>query len=608
MLKQLKDLYQLLDVGQKKRLLRLQILVVMMAFAELTSVVAIAPFMSLVADPSVLNGDGLVAGLYSISGIEQPRSFLFWLGVAVLVMLTLAASISMITIWRLSMYGSRVGAEISSRLYRHYMYQNWLFHAGGSSSQLTNKIAQETARLTNGVINPFMQMNARLTLVVLMSVALVLYDPAVAVIGIGIFSFAYLLIFKFIRKRIVRNGKQVTNAQKQRFKMMGEGFGGIKDVILLGRQALFVNQFDEACKQVAVAQGRNQVMTQTPRYIMELVAFGTIIFLTLFLLSSKEGGIQNVLPILSVFALAGMKLLPAFQQVYASISQIRGSLVAFEEIRDDLSNSLNEQTGSLIKNKNIKNDNSKDAGFWHAENEIKFEGVTYSYPGKSSKALNDVCLTIPVKKVIGLVGESGSGKSTAVDILLGLLEPDNGRVTIDGIELSRDNIRSWQNMIGFVPQSIFLSDNSIAANIAYGVPENEINIDKLRKAASLAHLDSFLRELPDGLFARVGERGVQLSGGQRQRIGIARALYEEAEILVLDEATSALDGITEKKIMEAIHDFSGQKTIIIIAHRLATVKKCDSIFLFSKGRLIDEGSFEDLCSRNAIFKKMAANA
>ncbi|WP_062816425.1 ABC transporter ATP-binding protein [Alcanivorax sp. NBRC 102024] len=608
MLKQLKELYLLLDADQRKKLLQLQVLVILMAFAEMASVVAVGPFMSLVADPAVLESDGVLAKAYALSGLTEPSDFMFWLGIGVLLMLALAAGVSILTIWRLSVYGVQVGAQISTRLYRHYMYQSWLFHAGGSSSQLVNKIAQEATRLNNGVINPFMQLNSRLNLVLLMSLALVIYNPLVAVIGVSVFSCSYLLIFKLIRSRIVRNGRTVTKAQKQRFKMMGEGLGGIKDVILLGRQQTFVSRFANASKQMADAQGKNRVMAQTPRYIMELVAFSTIIFLILYLLSSNDGNIAAVLPILSVYALAGMKLLPAFQQVYASFSQIRGSLAAFDEIREDLINSKND-TGMRCRGTSGKQrldpTGEQQSKTLKAKKTIEFNNVTFTYPGKPSPALNGMNLTIPVNKVIGLVGASGSGKSTAIDMLLGLILPDSGEVLIDGKPLANDDKRAWQNSIGFVPQSIFLSDSSIAENIAFGIPKENINKEKVKKAASMAHLDELLDELPEGLQTRVGERGVQLSGGQRQRIGIARALYDDADILVMDEATSALDGITEKYIMDAIHDLSGKKTIVMIAHRLSTVKSCESIYIIGEGKVVDEGGYEDLIERNAEFKKMA---
>lgn len=597
MLLQLKELYKLLTYEQRRKLLRLQFLVVLMAFAELGGVLSIGPFMALVGDMSQLQGNGIVGDIYRWTGLEDPRSFLFWVGIGVMVALAIAALTSTFAIWRLSMYGARVGAEISSRLYRHYMHQPWLFHAGGSSSQLTNQIAQECGRITNGIINPLMQMNARIVMAALMAVAIFIFNPAVAVTGLVVFTVAYMAMYRIVRQRLIRNGGITTSSQRLRFKLMGEGFGGIKDALLLGRQQVFTDRFDLASTRFADAQGKNQVISQIPRFVMELVAFGSVIFLILYLLAAHDGNLGSILPLLSVYALAGFKLLPAFQQIYSSISIIRGNLSAFEGLRDDLRASA-KAVPQLITSGN-------SGAYLTPKRSIQLKGIQFTYPGKTQPALRDLTMTIGVNKVIGLVGASGSGKSTAIDILLGLIQAEKGELLVDGEPITKQQLRAWQNSLGFVPQSIFLADSSIRENIAFGLPPELVDEVKVERAATMAHLDDFLVELPDGLKTRVGERGVQLSGGQRQRIGIARALYHDADVLILDEATSALDGITEKLIMDAIHDFSGKKTIIMIAHRLATVKKCDSIYLLADGLVTDQGTYSELCQRNDVFKRMA---
>ncbi|MBF5052766.1 ABC transporter-like protein [Alcanivorax venustensis ISO4] len=555
--------------------------------------------MTLVGDMSQLEGEGLIAQLYNFSGISDHRTFLFWLGIGVLLVLAVAATISMTTIWRLSMYGAQVGAELSSRLFKHYMHQSWLFHAGGSSSQLTNQIAQECQRVTNTIISPLMQMNAKIFMVMFMALAIFIYNPIVAMTGILVFSIAYLLLYRTVRRRLMANGRTVTDAQRFRFKLMGEGFGGIKDALLLGRQLIFTQRFEAASRRLAKAQGKNQAMSQVPRYAMELVAFGSIIFLILYLLAVYEGDLGAILPILSVYALAGFKLLPAFQQIYTGVSQIRGNMAAFENLRDDLRASA---TMPLTRASDEERERPKE---WSPNDSIEIANVFFTYPGKTEPALKGLTLTIPANRIIGLVGASGSGKSTAIDMLLGLISPSSGQMLVDGLPLDTDSIRAWQNSLGFVPQSIFLADSSIRENIAFGLPSDQIDNNRIRQAVTTAHLDELISSLPDGLDTRVGERGVQLSGGQRQRIGIARALYYDAEVLILDEATSALDGITEKRIMDGIHELSGKKTIVMIAHRLTTVKKCDHIYLLESGRVLDSGSYDELIKRSSIFERMA---
>ena len=602
MLSQLKELYALLTAEQRKKLLRLQFLVVLMSFTEIAGVVSIGTFMGLVGDMSQLQGEGRMAELYHASGLDTPQAFLFWLGIGVLVIFIGAALISMYTIWRLSMYGARVGAQLASRLYTHYMHQSWLFHASGSSSQLTNQIAQECQRITNSVINPLLQMNAKLVMALFMSVAIFLYNPLVALAGLTILSLAYVLLFRTVRRRLIRNGKSISEAQQLRFKLMAEGFGGIKDTLVLGRQQLFTEHFDGACDRFAEAQGTTQTLSMAPRYAMELVAFSSVIFLVLYLLAAYEGNLGSILPVLSVYALAGFKLLPAFQQVYTSLSQIRGNLASFDALRDDLYNSSKARLAVQAS----KTERAVEP--LSPKQHVRLDNVTFSYPGKQEPALRGLDIVIPVNQIVGLVGASGSGKSTAIDLLLGLIEPCKGQLLIDDQPVTSVNRRAWQNVLGFVPQSIFLADGSIRENIGFGLPPHALDDVKVHRAASLAHLDELLAELPDGLDTRVGERGVQLSGGQRQRIGIARALYHDADVLILDEATSALDGITENSIMEAINAFSGKKTIVIIAHRLATVRHCDQIYLLSKGRVVDQGDYPSLLSRNKTFQRMAQHA
>lgn len=596
----LKELYSLLSTEQRRKFFRLQLLAVIMAFAEIAGVISIGPFMALVGNMDQLEGQGILADVYRASGVASPEVFLIWVGGGVLAVLLLSGMFSMYTIWQMSMYGARVGAELSSRLYNYYMHQNWLFHASGNSSTLTNRIAEECQRVMMHIIIPLMHMNAKLTLAIFMALAIFVYNPIVALAGAGVFLASYFLLFKTVRRRLVNNGKIISRSQTIRFKLMAEGFGGIKDALLLRRQDVFTKRFNDASDRYANALGANQALSLAPRYAMEIVAFGCVIFLVLYLLASSGGNVVSLLPVLSIYALAGFKILPALQQVYNSLSQIRGHMSAYESIREELKASAQSPAVSV--------DYSAKQKKLTPRQDIVLQGIGFTYPGKMDKALDEVDLRIPVNRTVGLVGASGSGKSTLVDILLGLIEPDQGGIVVDGQLLNRDALGDWQNALGFVPQSIFLADASIKENIAFGLPEEAIDMQRVHDCAKQAHLDEFLDKLPEGLDTRVGERGVQLSGGQRQRIGIARALYHDSDVLVLDEATSALDGITESHIMQAIQSFSGQKTIVMIAHRLATVKQCDLIYLMRDGKVVDQGRYEELVVRNEIFKRMAEHA
>lgn len=607
MLGSLRILYSLLTREQRKKLLRLQILIVIMSIAQILSVLSIGPFMAIVGDIGRLEGQGVLADLYHASGISNPLDFLFWLGIVVLAILVSGALISMYTTWHMCMYGAKIGVDISSRLFDYYMKQPWMFHVQGSSSTLTKHISQECQRVSLGIIKPVIDVNAKLLMSSMMALTLVIYNPGVALFGLLIFSSSYFLLYVTVRRRLTHNGRLISRIQTLRYKTMSEGFGGIKDALVLGRGQSFIERFRQTSDDFARVNGITQLLTQVPRYAMELIAFGSIIFLVLYLLSVHEGDLGKMLPIMSVYALAGFKILPAFQQIYQGISSIRSNIAAFEVIHDDLMASR-ESSGNDKQQSDEPLASSQDDVPCHRLSlkfGIRLSNIVFHYPGKDQPALNGLNLEIPANKVIGLVGASGSGKSTAVDILLGLIEPDKGQVLVDGIPLPEVDKRAWRYTIGYVSQSIFLSDASIAENIAFGIAPQAIDERRVKKAAGLAYLDDLIATLPEGLATPVGERGIQLSGGQRQRIGIARALYFDASILVLDEATSALDGITEKLVMNAIHAFSGNKTIVLIAHRLATVSQCDCIYLLSHGRVIDQGRYDELADRNDTFKRMA---
>ena len=598
MLSVIKEIFSLLSNDQRKRFYILQVLVILMAFTELLGIASIAPFMALVGDMSLLEKDGIYSKLYQLSGINDPLNFLFVTGIGVLIALTVSTVVSMFTTWRLSSYGSSVGVQLADRLYSHYMKQDWQFHASGSSAQLTKQVSTESTRISNGIIQPLMQMNAKVVLAIFIAVSILIYNPIVAIAGLLMFASGYLLMYKFVRKALVLNGKRLSSVATNRFRLMNEGFGGIKDVLLLNRNKDFIDRFSVEGNIQAKAQGLNQTIAQVPRFFIELLAFGAMIGLVLILIKTHHGDLGTVLPILAVYALACFKLLPALQQIYSSITQIKGNIAAFESVKKDLIDS--QEDLSTIKTISPNKLNINKA--------INLKNIYFAYPSKSTYAVNDVSMSIPVNHVIGIVGSSGSGKSTLIDIILGLLTPQKGEIYVDNTLINDNNKRGWQDLLGFVPQSIFLSEGSIAENVAFGIPADEINYDQVMRAIDLAHLTELVNELPEGIHTKVGERGVQLSGGQRQRIGIARALYNEADVLIFDEATSALDGITEKIIMDAIHEFTGKKTIIMIAHRLKTVQKCDTIYLMEKGKVIDQGTYMHLVENNSKFREMAKHS
>ncbi|MEC8858917.1 MAG: ABC transporter ATP-binding protein [Pseudomonadota bacterium] len=589
----IRHLWSLLSADQRRQIIKLQWLILLMALMEVIGVASILPFMSMVSNPNALSSDSLLAQIYQASGAASVEIFLFWSGMGVFALLALSSVTSIVTTWHIIHTGQRLGADLSIRLYQHYLLQPWLFHSTHHSAALTNNIAGECQRVMAQVINPLLQMNARIATASLLLLTVFLVNPVAASIGAVAFLLIYVCLFMTVRRRLTRLGEQASASGRRRYRLMTEGFGAIKELMLLGRQPRFINDYKTSAHNLARQQGHMNALAQIPRYLVELTAFGAVIMLVLYLLRVENGDSSTLLPLLSLYALAGFKLLPAFQQIYASLAQIRGNLPAFHTIKKDLE--ISQQATISI---------SCEGEALTPKREISLEQVSLTYPGKTQAALQGVSLTIPVNHSVAFVGSSGAGKTTCVDMILGLLPPDSGTLKIDGQTITDLNRRNWQNSIGYVPQFIYLADASIRDNITLGLEADDIDEQQLQHAVSLAHIKDFVNELPDGLDTLVGERGVQLSGGQRQRIGIARALYHNPAVIVLDEATSALDNISERHIMDAIADLKQQKTVIIIAHRLSTVQHCDKIYVMDQGRLVGEGMYEELSHNNCVFKAL----
>jgi ABC-type multidrug transport system fused ATPase/permease subunit len=408
---------------------------------------------------------------------------------------------------------------------------------------------------------------------------------------------AYGLIYLGLRRYLSRIGADRVKANRERFTAVQEAFGGIKDVKVAGLEEAMLSRYDVPAKRFASHQAASQVASQLPRFAMEIIAFAGILVVALYLMAGA-GGLQQALPVLSVFAFAGYRLMPAMQQLYAQLSKLRFAGPALEALHRDFSNLDSGGTDTL------KRQRPTPMGFTDT---IRLEQVSYTYPKAERPSLNGVDLTIPANTTVGLVGATGSGKTTTVDIIFGLLRPQSGLLTVDGEAIIPANLRAWQRTIGYVPQHIFLADDSVAANIALGLPPGQVDMLAVERAARIANLHDFVTgQLPQGYQTQIGERGVRLSGGQRQRIGIARALYHDPEILFLDEATSALDNLTEQAVMDAVHNLGRKKTIVLIAHRLSTVRDCDTIFVLEHGKLLEQGSYEDLLRESSRFKAMAS--
>ena len=549
--------------------------------------------MAMLANPQVVETNAYLAAAYAALGFTAIEPFLFFLGVMVFVALVLSISFKALTTWALTHFTQMRNYSLSMRLVAGYLHQPYEWFLNRHSADLGKNVLVEVQQIITGALIPLMQSLAQGAVVLAILSLLLAVDPLLALfLGLGL-GIAYGGIYAALRQRLTRAGKARLAANLGRFQVLTEAFGGIKEVKIAGLEQAFLDRFESPAYRFARTQVIATVIGQMPRQALEIIAFGGMLLVVLYLMRTAQG-LQGALPIIALYAFAGYRLMPALQQLYTQSTQLRFAGPALDSLHQDL-RQLAHVTVPL----------QEDAPLALTQ-AIRLSDLSYRYPQATHPAVHDLTLDIPARATVGLVGTTGSGKTTTVDIILGLLLPQSGQLLIDGVPLTVANRRAWQGSLGYVPQQIYLADDSVAANIAFGIPPDRIDQGAVERAARIAKLHDFVsQELPQGYATLVGERGVRLSGGQRQRIGIARALYHQPQVLILDEATTALDNLTEQAVMDAVHALGHEITIILIAHRLSTVRECDRIYLLDKGRLANQGTYEELLAASAHFRVMA---
>jgi ABC-type multidrug transport system fused ATPase/permease subunit len=587
--------FRLLTRRERRRGALVLGVVLIVALFEAAAVVSIVPFMSALGDPGMVQSNSIMKFAYDRLGFESTADFLMFLGLGSFTLLITAAVVRIWGKYVVTTYAQMLRSSIETRLLENYLRQPYEFHLNRHSGDLTKSILSEVDLLIFNVFQPIANMVAQAFTLTILLIILLVYNPWVALSALFVLGGAYAVIYRVVRRYIDRIGKARALANRGRFETAVEAIGGIKDIRLLGREEAYLHRFQGPSRNMSRYIALDQVLGQVPKFLIEAIAFGSILLLSLVLIAGEEaGGLGKVLPVLGLYAFAGYRILPAIQQIYRAVTQMRFGAPGLDTIHDDL-----RATRGLI------DISGGPAPRLPLHRNIGLRSVSYGYPGADKAGVQQITLDIPAGTSVGIVGSTGAGKTTLVDLILGLLLPTSGHIEVDGASLTPDTLRRWQANIGYVPQDIFLVDASIAANIALGVPENEIDAERVRECARMAQVDRFIEEeLPERYETRVGERGVRLSGGQKQRIGIARALYHDPEVIVFDEATSALDNLTERDVMAAVGALQGQKTIIMIAHRLSTVKICDRIVVLEKGRQIGEGAFHELAASNPVFRRM----
>ena len=580
----LKKILYMLNPHERKRAILLLIMILVMALLDMIGVASIVPFMAVISNPDLIESNTILNKLFqtlNIYGVENNQQFLFILGILVFVLFITSITFKAFTTYVQVRFVQMLEYSIGKRLVEGYLHQPYSWFLGRHSADLGKTILSELGIVIGNGIKPLMELIAKGMVTIALIFLLILADPKLAItVGILVGG-AYGIIFYFVNNYLNQIGKKRLKSNQLRFTSISEAFGAAKEVKVGGFEKIYIERFSSPAKIFAQTSSSSQAIQQMPRFALEAIAFGGIILIILYLMT-KSGGFNSALPIISLYAFAGYRLMPAVQQIYSSFTQLTFIGPSIDKLYYDIKS---------LKSFNI----NYNQDIMSLKKSISLSNIHFNYPYSSRVALKDVNLNIPVKSTIGLIGATGSGKTTTVDIILGLLEAQKGTLKIDGQIINKDNCRAWQRAIGYVPQHIYLSDDTLAANIAFGLDIKDINQEEVEKAAKIANLHNFIiNELPKQYQTTIGERGVRLSGGQRQRIGIARALYRNPQVLVFDEATSALDNQTEKAVMDAINNLSKQITIILIAHRLNTVEKCDKIFLLDKGELKTEGTFEEL--------------
>ena len=594
-----KKAWALLDVHERRTAWRVLGVIIVGAMASAAMVGSVMPFLAVLADPTRIGTTPALAWGYDAFGFTSVYSFLVALGLLSFGVIVLSSLIQIGKTWAVARFTSMRVHSISHRLLGTYLAQPYAFFLNRHSGEMGPRVLVETSQVVDGFLRPAAELVAA-GLTTLAVIALILMvDPVVAAIAFAVLGGTYGLIYRIARRVLWRLGKIRMIANEERFRLANEALAGIKEIKLLGRETDYLDRFAGPSKQMAESQVSINVFSQVPAFALQAVAFGGVILLCLILIdpASLASGneISGLLPVLGVFAFAGQRLMPELSKLYQSLAKIQAGSAAVDAVYEDLvlRNSLTKLPKTPVVGLGLKVS-------------LRLDAVSYSYPYTEQAGVRDVALTIKAGEKIGIVGSTGAGKTTFADVILGILTPDQGRLIVDETVITLDNVRAWMRGVGYVPQDIFLTDASVSENIALGVPPETIDHERIQNAARVARIDQFIRDdLPEGYQTHVGERGVRLSGGQRQRIGIARALYHDADLIVFDEATSALDNLTEAEVMEAINAIPGNKTVLIIAHRLDTVKQCDRILVLDNGRVVGFDSLDALEAENAAFRRIA---
>lgn len=577
----LRRLWQHVDAKRRRQYGLLLVLMIIASFAEALSLGAVLPFLGVLAAPDSIFGARKLQPLIHALHLTKPHDLLPPITLALVIAALLSGITRIVFLWVSTRVSYAIGADFSISIYRRTLYQPYSVHVSRNSSEVIAGIAGKASAVVSVTLLPILSMASGALMLVTVTAVLIAVDPTIAISAFLGFTAIYAPIILVANKRLARDSERTAREITQVTKALQEGLGGVRDVLIDGAQEVYCRVFRNADLPLRRATGTIAIVGSMPRYGIE--ALGIVLIAGLaYSMAGRQGGIAGAIPMLGALALGAQRLLPALQQVYYSWTTLRSSrytlIDALTLLEQPLPPWADQPPAAPIP-------------FTEA---IRLDDLSFRYGPDLRDVLRDVDLTIPKGARIGIVGTTGSGKSTLLDIIMALLQPTHGRLIIDGIEVTTQNVRAWQTRLAHVPQSIFLSDTTIAENIAFAVPRAEIDMARVRRAAEMAQIAGAIDEMPVGYDTLVGERGVRLSGGQRQRIGIARALYKRASVIVLDEATSALDNATESEVMAAIDSLGPDITVLIVAHRVTTLRGCTEIIELEEGQIVRRGTYDEV--------------
>ena len=583
----LRRLWRLFGRDEKRRLLAIAPLLALAALVEVVGVAAVMPFLALLADPGSLASLPVVGGWLGGVDPDAASEALPIAGLVLASLLLTANALLIATSWWVHRFAWGLNHAISARLLRHYLRQPYAFVLQRNTAELANKVIVEVRQLCDQGVRAALELLTRSTVILALVSFLVVLDPLLAVVAFVSLGTVYGAIYLTSRRFLRRIGREIVTAGAARLKAVNEALGAFKELRVAGREEAAHAQYLPPSKRFGEVQAAVGVLVMVPRYALEAIAVGGVVVVA-SLLSGRDGGTVAALPVFGAYAFAGLRLMPAMQQLFGAVARLRFVSGALDAIEADLG-----------LRADLESDEDADAADFTFREAIALRSVSYAYPsGDGEHALEDVDVILRRNQSLAIVGRTGSGKSTLVDVLLGLLTPMSGNILVDGSPVPPERRRAYRRLFGYVPQSIYLLDDSIARNVAFGLPDDLIDHEAVRRACRQAQIADFIEaELVDRYATRVGERGVRLSGGQRQRIGIARALYHQPQVLVFDEATSALDVHTEQQVYAALEAIARERTVVTIAHRLETVAKADRVIVLEAGRIVDEGPPRDVLAR-----------